>query len=196
MKTKPLFIAFEGLDGSGLSTQAGILRNYLLDKGISVVLTKEETDGLIGGLIKSCLKKEWKTDPLTVQMLFVADRNHHLKSVIEPALRDSKFVITDRYVLSTLAFGGMDLDVEFLKTLNSKFRPPDHTFIIDVPPDICLDRIRRGRFSVELFEEKKKLEKILANYQGLKDFFPNTHFINGNRDRMEVFEEIKKILGV
>jgi dTMP kinase len=196
MQKKPLFIAFEGLDGSGLSTQAGTLRNYLLDKGANVVLTKEETDGLIGGLIKSCLKKEWKTDPLTVQMLFVADRNHHLKSVIEPALREGKFVITDRYVLSTLAFGGISLKMEFLKILNSKFRAPDHTFVIDVPPEVCLDRIRRGRFSVELFEEGEKLRGIRANYHELKDFFPNTHFIDGNRDRMETFEEIRKILDV
>ncbi len=196
MKPKPLFIAFEGLDGSGLSTQAGTLRNYLLDKGVSVVLTKEETDGLIGGIIKSCLKKEWKTDPLTVQMLFVADRSHHLQSMIEPALKEGKSVITDRYVLSTLAFGCINLDMEFLKALNSKFRAPDYTFIIDVPPEICLDRIRRGRFSVELFEERNKLEKIRANYQRLKDFFPNTHFIDGNRDRAEVFEDIKKVLGI
>jgi len=193
---KPLFIAFEGLDGSGLSTQAGTLRNYLLDKGVNVILTKEETDGLIGGLIKSCLKKEWKTDPMTVQMLFVADRNHHLKTTIEPALEEGKTVITDRYVLSTLAFGGMDLDVEFLKTLNSKFRAPDYTFVIDVDPGLCVDRIRRGRFSVELFEEKSKLEKIRANYKKLAAFFPNTHFIEGSRDRMEVFEDIKKVLGV
>ena len=193
---KGKFIAFEGLDGSGLTTQSMMLRNYLLEKGINVVLTKEETDGLIGGLIKSCLRKEWKTDPLTVQLLFVADRNHHLKSGIEPALKQGKVVITDRYVLSTLAFGGIDIDMEFLKILNSKFRAPDYTFIIDVPAEVCLERIKKSRFGVELFEEKGKLEKIRKNYHNLKDYFPNTYIIDGNREREKVFEDIKRILKI
>lgn len=194
MEMQGKFIAFEGLDGSGLSTQSVMLRNYLLDRGVKVIVTKEETDGLIGGLIKSCLKKEWKTDPLTVQMLFVTDRNHHLKSEIEPALREGKTVITDRYVLSTLAFGGMNLDLDFLKTLNSKFRAPDYTFIMDVPPEVCLERIKKSRFGIELFEEKEKFEKIRENYRKLKDHFPNTYIIDGNRSKEEVFEDIKKIL--
>src|SRR3989338_8800687 len=98
-------IVFEGLDGSGISTQAAMLRNHLVGKGKDVILTKEPTDGLVGGIIKSCLRKEWKTDPLTLQILFAADRSHHLPGEIEPALKKNKTVICDRSILSSLAFG-------------------------------------------------------------------------------------------
>ena len=84
---------FEGLDGSGLTTQAALLRNYFLSKGKEAVLTKEPTDGLIGGIIKAALRDEWKTNPLALQMLFAADRAHHLTTEIEPALKKNKVVI-------------------------------------------------------------------------------------------------------
>ncbi|MFQ6010507.1 MAG: dTMP kinase [Candidatus Aenigmatarchaeota archaeon] len=188
------FIVFEGLDGSGLSTQAGMLRNWLQDKGVTAILTKEQTDGIIGGIIKSSLKKEWKTDPLALQMLFVADRANHLANEIEPALNNGNIVICDRYVLSTLAFGGIKCDVEFLKMFNSRFRKPDMTFIIDTPPEVCLQRIGKARFETELFEEKEKFTKVRDNYLSLKYHFPNTFVINGNRSKEDVFKDVRKII--
>src|SRR3989304_1252387 len=103
------FYVFEGLDGSGLTTQAALLRNYFLSKGKEAVLTKEPTDGLIGGIIKAPLRDEWKTNPLALQMLFAADRAHHLTTEIEPALKKGKNVISDRYVLSNIAYGSIDI---------------------------------------------------------------------------------------
>lgn len=188
------FIVFEGLDGSGLSTQAFKLKEYLFKKGKRVVLSKEQTDNLIGGLIKSSLKGDIKISQLTLQLMFVADRSHHLDSEIEPALKDDKIVILDRYLLSTLAFGSLNLDIDFLKIINSKFRKPDLTFIIDCFPETCMERISKERFHSELFEEKNKLEKVRKNYLTLKDYLPNTHLIDGNRSKEEVFEDIKKIV--
>jgi dTMP kinase len=190
------FIVFEGVDGSGLSTQSVMLKEYLLKKGKIVVLTKEQTDNLIGGLIKSSLKGHIKTSPLTLQFMFVADRSHHLDSEIEPALNEGKIVISDRYLFSTLAFGSLNVDMDFLKIINSKFRKPDLTFIIDCSPDVCLERISKERFHSELFEEKKKMEIIRKNYSSLKDYFPNVYVIdgNGNRSKEEVFEDVKKIV--
>jgi len=188
------FIVFEGLDGSGLSTQALMLRDWLITKGNNVVVTKEQTDGAVGGLIKSCLKHEWKTSPLALQLLFVADRAHHLATEIEPALAEGKNVICDRYVFSTLAFGALGVDIEFLKTINSKFRIPDITFIIDCLPDVCLQRIGKSRFShTELFEEKGKFEKVRATYHSLVKFWPNVYVIDGNRPKDVIFAEIRKI---
>ena len=174
------FIVFEGLDGSGLSTQSFELRNFLMKQGKQVVLTKEQTDGLIGGLIKSCLKKEWKTSLLALQLLFTADRAHHLSNEIEPALAEGKFIISDRYFFSTIAFGGLQIEKEFLKKINSKFRVPDITFIMDCPPEVCLERIGKGRFSRELFEEKEKMEKIRENYRELAKEFPNAHIVSNH----------------
>ena len=191
---KGKFVVFEGLDGSGLSTQAMMLKEYLLKKGRKTILTKEQTDNFLGGMIKSSLKGHIKTSPLTLQLMFIADRSHHLDSEVEPALKEGKIVISDRYLFSTLAFGSLDVDPEFLKFANSKFRKPDLTFIIDCKPETCVGRISRERFHIEMFEEKRKLEKVRENYMSLKDYFPNVYIIDGNRNKQEVFEDIKKIV--
>ncbi len=187
-------IAMEGLDGSGLSTQARMLHEYIKSKNIDVVLTKEQTEGLIGGLIKSSLRKEWMIDPLALQMLFAADRSHHLKVEIEPAIKMGKIVICDRYIFSSLAFGGLNADIEFLKLINSRFRKPDLTFIIDTEPETCLERIKHSRHGRELFEDLESSITVRKNYLSLKNYCKNIHIIDGNRDRDEVFGDIKKIV--
>ncbi len=188
------FIVFEGLDGSGISTQSGLLYDYFSKKGKKTVLTKEQTNGLIGGLIKAGLRHEWKTTPLALQLLFAADRSHHLDKQINPAINNGKIVICDRYILSTLAFGSLDVDMQFLKEINSKFPAPDITFILDVLPKICLQRITKSRFHAELFEEEEKLNKIRKAYLSLKNYFPNTFLIDGNRSIEEVHKDIIKIV--
>jgi len=115
----------EGLDGAGLSTQATLLARYLRGKSKKVLLTKEPTSLPIGKLIKSILSRNHEVSLLALQLLFAADRAEHLEKEIEPALRTNHIVISDRYILSSLAFGSVDNDVEFLKQINSRFRRPD-----------------------------------------------------------------------
>jgi len=192
-----LFIAFEGLDGAGSSTQAKLLEEWFKNKGNVVVLTKEPTHTLIGGLIKSALKKEWKTSPTALQLLFCADRGHHLFYEIEPALDAGKVVITDRYLFSTIAFGAINSnknDKDWLTCLNSKFRIPDLTFYIDVPPEVCLQRIKRNRFSTELFEEKSKLSQVRENYKSFKNNFDNFFEIDGTKKIEEIHSDIINIV--
>lgn len=189
------FIVFEGLDGSGITTQATLLRNYFISKGKDAVLTKEPTDGILGGLIKSCLRKEWNTFPLTLQMLFAADRSHHISAEIEPALKKGKIVICDRYTLSSYAFGSLDVSLPVLKQLNSYFRKPHLTIFIDAQPKICMERMKKARPHVELFEEEHKLELIRKNYFSMKNLFPETHIVDGNRAPEEVLGEIIKLVG-
>ena len=186
-----MFIVLEGLDGSGITTQASLLKNYFAGRAL---LTKEPTDGLIGGLIKSCLRHEWKTSPLALQMLFAADRAHHLDNEIEPALRDGKIVISDRYVLSTYAFGTVDVSLETIKKINSAFRRPDITFFVDTPPEICMERIGKSRQHIELFEELGKLKNIRENYIALLKEFPNSHVINGNKKMDDIHKEIVRLV--
>lgn len=186
---------FEGLDGSGITTQATLLRNYFLTKNRDALLTKEPTDGLIGGIIKACLRGEWKTNPLTLQMLFAADRAHHLNTEIEPALKKNKIVICDRYILSSLVFGSISTSMDILKQLNAHFLKPHATIVIDTNPRICLERMKKARHHVELFEEEQKLVQIRQNLITLKKFFPDTFFVDGNRRPEEVFEDVKKLVG-
>jgi len=188
------FIVFEGLDGSGITTQATLLRNNLVQDGKNVLLTKEPTDGLIGGIIRACLRKEWRTSPATLQLLMTADRSHHLANEIEPALKAGKTVICDRYILSTLAYGSLDVDPKFLQQINAAFRRPNMTIMIDTHPKVCLERMKKSRPHLELFEDEAKLNAIRNNYLSLKNYFTNTNVIDGNRTPEEVMKDIKKIM--
>ncbi|MCW1296867.1 MAG: dTMP kinase [Candidatus Parvarchaeota archaeon] len=194
---KGAFIVFEGPDGAGLSTQAELLDKYLRKKGYKVVLTKEPTIGLIGGLIKAALKNEWKTSPLAMQLLFTADRAHHIDMEILPAIDKGKIVISDRYFFSTFAYGeASGLDVEWLKKLNSKFPMPDLTIFIDVPVDVSIERIKTSRFEMELFEEKEKLEKIRKAYLKIAEIYNSdkTVVIDGTKSVEEIHAKIVKIV--
>lgn len=188
-------IVFEGLDGSGITTQSTLLRNYFTNKGKDTVLTKEPTDGIIGGIIKACLRKEWKTSSLTLQMLFAADRAHHLSNEIEPAIKKGKIVICDRYVLSSIVFGSLSVPTATLKQLNLDFKKPNMTIFVDTQPRICMERIKKARHHIELFEEEQRLEQIRRNYLALKNYFPETYVIDGNRPPEEILNDIIKTVG-
>ncbi|MCK4399103.1 MAG: dTMP kinase [Methanophagales archaeon] len=195
MTSEPgVLIVLEGTDGAGLSTQTALLTSYIKDKGEAVISTKEPTSSHIGNLIRSALKHEWKPSPRALQLLFAADRAHHLENEIEPALRANKIVISDRYILSSLAFGSIDVDQEFLKQINSKFQKPDLTFIIDTPPRICLERINRTRENIELFEERDRLEQVRENYLSLRSYFKNTFIVDGDREKEKVSKDIQEVL--
>jgi dTMP kinase len=186
-----MFIAFEGLDGSGSSTHSDLLTKRLQDDGYKVALTKEPTNNLVGGLIRGILSHQWTATPETLQLLFSADRGHHLNSEIEPWLNDDKIVITDRYMMSTFAFGSLSIeDEDWLKTLNSKFRKPDLTILLKVAPEECMNRISKGRAKTELFEKEDKLRKVWKRYEELSNELENVIIIDANRAKEEVHEEI------
>ncbi len=191
---KGLFIVIDAPDGSGQSTQVELLAKWFRKKNRRVFVTKEPTNSMIGGIIRSILKKEWQVDMKTLQLLFTADRAYHLKMEIEPLLNEGINVISDRYVLSNLAFGSLEEDFEWLKKINSKFPEPDLTFILNVPGKVCAERIAKSRFSFEIFETADKLEKIRNNYLGLKNYHKNTHIIVGDERRQE--EVNKEIVGI
>ncbi|MCS7104063.1 MAG: dTMP kinase [Thermofilaceae archaeon] len=189
-----IFVAFEGIDGAGLTTHARLTERYLESKGLKVVLTKEPTDGLIGGLIRACLRGEWKADPMTLQLLFAADRCHHLNTVILPALKSNRGVVTDRYLFSSLAYGSLDLDYNWLKTVNSKFPLPDVTFLLDIEPETAVRRIHEDRFAVELFEEIEKLEKVRSTFIKIAHEFSNVHIIKTDDEVTEVQRKIEELI--
>jgi len=195
MSEQGVLIVLEGADGAGLSTQTAVLAEHLRrSKGEAVISTKEPTSSHIGNLIRSALKHEWKPSPRALQLLFAADRAHHLENEIEPALRANKIVISDRYILSSLAFGSIENDLAFLKQINSKFRKPDLTFIIDTPPRICLERINRTRENIELFEERGRLEQVREKYLSLKGYFKNTFIVDGDREKEKISKDIQEVL--
>ncbi len=188
------FIVFEGLDGAGSSTQANLLADYLRLSGVKIIVTKEPTNNIIGGLIRGQLSSDWKTNQECLQLLFAADRSHHLQKEIIPALEQGVTVICDRYLISSLAFGGIGCSIEWLKKLNEKFLIPDLTIILKVSPAECIKRIKGARFGMELFEQEEKLEDVWRNYEQLANYHPNTHIINGEGEEKEILKNIIKII--
>ena len=200
---KGFFIVFEGLDGSGQTTQANLLKNFLEKKGFGVLLTKEPTlETKEGKEIKKVLEKKIKKSPLSLQKLFAKDREKHLKRTIEPALRKGKIVISDRYLFSSLAYGSLNVSLKKLKELNKNFLLPDLVFFLNVKSDDCLKRIKKRGEKIHLFEEKEIFQlfesvgfkKVYQNYQLILKNFKNVYFINGEKPKREVFREIKKII--
>ena len=194
------FIVFEGLDGSGQSTQAKLLNDFLVKKNFKVVLTKEPTkNSQAGKKIRDILDKKAKVTPTQLQKLFARDRKEHLEKVIIPALKKGKIVISDRYFFSSFAYGSSSgLDLDWLIKLNDSFLLPDLTFILKVKPTICIERIEKRNKETHkkrtLFEEKEKLEKVWQNYQILPNRFENVYMIDGEKKIEEVSSRIRKIV--
>jgi len=188
------FIAIEGIDGSGLSTQSGRLRDWLQKMGKRVLLTKEPTNCIIGGVIRSCLNGEMKTDPMTLQLLYTADRASHLNTIVEKAIKLGTVVVIDRYILSALAYGSLDIPMAYLKQLNASFRKPDLTFVLDTHPRIALERLKQSRWHSELFENEQQLSQVRQNYLSLKGHFSNTYIIDANKTAEEIALDIQRII--
>jgi dTMP kinase len=197
MKKNPYpgkFIVFDSLDGSGISTQAKLLADYLNAIGERTHITKEPTSYLIGGLIKSQLTHDWRASPECLQLLFCADRAYHLEKEIVPLLKRGINVISDRYLFSTLAYGNVEIkDLNWLIEINKKFILPDLTFFLKVSPKVCIERIKKNRFEITLFEKEKILRKVWKNYEILAKKFKNVFIINGERAPEEIAKEIREI---
>lgn len=193
-----LFVAFEGLDGSGSSTQVELLVKKLNTLGFSAYGTKEPTNNIIGGLIRGALTHEWKPSSECLQLLYTADRAHHLNREVIPLIKKGNIVVTDRYLFSTIAFGSIDLDKKWLVALNDNFIIPDITFFIKVSPKICLQRIEKSRSKFELFEEEKKLNKVFKVYNELAKEKYDIVIIDGERTiediEKEVFAHVDKLI--
>ncbi len=181
------FVVFEGLDGSGSSTQAQLLERYFKMKQRAVMSTKEPTNNLIGGLIRGQLTHEWKSSMECLQLLFAADRAHHLEKEIIPALRRNFVVISDRYKLSSIAYGSLEADIEWLREINKQFREPDLTILLKVSPDTCVKRMDK-RHIIELFEKRDKLTKVWEVYKTFAS--DNVVIIDGERPIDDVFAEV------
>ncbi len=140
------FIVFEGIDRSGKSTQADMLHRRLLQEGVEAIITHEPGATDIGREIRRILLQSTETiPPIAETLLFEADRNIHVETVIRPALQSGKYVICDRYIYSTVAYqsGGKRVDSNLINSLNeiaTNGLQPDIVFLIDIPPEVALKR--------------------------------------------------------
>ncbi|AFZ70490.1 thymidylate kinase [Caldisphaera lagunensis DSM 15908] len=203
---KGLLIAFEGIDGSGLTTHSKLLNEKLNKLGYKSIYTKEPTNNEIGILIqKIILDKNKKLDNNIIALLFAADRLYHLmygdgaNEGILSYISKNYIVISDRYKYSNMAYQGDDIN--WISQLNKFAIEADIIIYLDVPLDVALKRISM-RSSVSIFENKIFLEKVknryndilrLANKNGVKVVVIN-EIADNNREKSidEVSEEILK----
>lgn len=190
------FIVFEGLDGSGQSTQAELLESLLEEKGFKTVLTKEPTvESSAGKKIKEILNKRIEASSEALQKLFAEDRKEHLEKVVIPALDRGNFVVSDRYFYSSLAFGASDgLSLEWLMELNKDFLRPEQAFLLKTSPATCISRIEKRGTPKDLFEKEEKLAKVWTNYEKIIPLFEEIEVIDGEKSIEEVFKEVKTCL--
>ena len=189
MKTN-LFIAFEGIDGSGKSTQVKLLTDNLKKEGHKVYSTFEPTDSPIGSVIRSIFNHKMEADHRTIAGLFVADRLDHLLNKtngILKKLEDGYTVITDRYYFSSYAYHGTHMSLDWVieaNSLSADLLRPDLNIYIDISPDISMERLTKGRNSLELYETKENLRNVRDKYleamEKLK-FKENIFMTDGNR---------------
>jgi len=199
-KTKGKFIVFEGIDGSGISTQTEKLKNNFFNKyGMKAVLAKEPSEGPIGTMIRQVLSgrmTDVKRDSLA--LLFAADRLDHNNNKIAPILEQGDFVICDRYLWSSLAYQGIENDLTWIQEINKYALKPDLTIFIRVRPEISLQRIYSCRFKTEIFEKKDILQQVLDNYINLFGQWKNSGQqvveIDGEREPEWVEKEINKVI--
>lgn len=166
-----LFIAFEGIDGSGKTTQARLLAEKLVSAGHQVHLTAEPTRGPVGKMIRDIFNHRQEADHRTIAALFVADRLDHLLNHTDDGvlkqMSEGKVVITDRYYFSSYAYHSVHVPMDWVIASNSLsaeiLKPAAHIFI-DVDPGICMERINNGRSSTELYETLDNLKKVREQY--------------------------------
>jgi len=191
------FIVLEGLDGAGKSTQAALIGSYLAKSGRAACMTSEPSQFLVGGILRSRLLGEWQSSPQCLQLLFAADRAEHLEKEILPRLESGQIVVADRYLMSSIAYGAVDNDFDWLVQVNRNFLIPDITVYLDASAPVCVRRIIANGKSIELFEKTEILEKVALNYKKTIDIFQkntNVAVIDANRSQEDVFEDIKKII--
>jgi dTMP kinase len=164
------FVVFEGLDGSGKTTQMVRIQKRLAGMGIHAVTTCEPTDGPVGSLIRQMLAGRIAIDPRTLAALFAADRTDHLLSPdtgVKALVEKGRMVLCDRYYFSSYAYHAKDMDLAWIITLNAmnaQILKPDLTLFIDVTPETCLERIRAGRNHLDMFERIDILTQVRDNY--------------------------------
>lgn len=158
-----MFISFEGLDGSGGTTQIGLFEEAASRAGRSVCRTREPSDGPVGKLIRSELAQGVVGDAV-FGMLFAADRRDHLDRVVLPALSRGEVVLTDRYFLSSLAYQSLALGLDRVWAYNAEFPAPDVAIMLDLPADECLRRVEARGGVRDRFETKETLRRIAESY--------------------------------
>jgi dTMP kinase len=189
---KGVLIVFEGIDGSGKTTQAEILLAKLLKMGVVAVYLREPSLGRWGREIKEKAAYADSVTPEEELALFQKDRRENVEKNLVPALDEKKAVILDRYYFSTIAYqGAKGIDPESIRRMNEEFVvTPDIVFILDVDPRAGLARIADRGQKDELFEREDYLVRVRDLFRNIEG--DNVLHIDGSLSLEEISVLIEK----
>jgi dTMP kinase len=203
VKEKGYFISFEGIDGSGKSTQIQKLARFLETLGFNVIITREPGGSVGGEEIRNLLLQgnvdRWSAE--TEILLFTAARRDHLERIILPAMKDDKIVICDRFTDSTRMYQGMrgpNLR-NLVDMLNEKIIScdPDLTIVIDIDPQISLKRAKSRETVEERFEDfgvEMQLNMRNGFIELAKEFSNRIEVVNGQQSVDDLAKDICSIV--
>ncbi len=192
------FVTLEGIDGAGKTIQTKLLAERLASEGVPIVVTREPGGGKGGDRIRKLLtgKSTGSYSPETEILLFTAARRNHLDKLIGPALNEGKLVICDRFADSTRIYQGFERPQ--MRSLIDQLHDsvigidPDMTFILDLPVDVAVGRIRARSGIDERFEQfGEKVTALRDGFRRLAGEFPNRcRIIDGTRPLDEIADEL------
>ncbi len=205
-----MFITFEGIEGSGKSTQCNLLYDFLDHLGYQVLCSREPGGSQLGIHLRELLLHQ-DSQSLTNKaelLLYLADRAQHVTQVIQPALEQGKIVLVDRYVDSTIAYQGYGrrLDLDLIRSLNyfvTSEAWPQLTFLLDLPAEIGLQRARsRNNYEEKTIQEGRFEAEDLAFHRSLRQGYlqlaaqePERIVILKGEDSIpSIFKEIEGII--
>ncbi|MBR2346535.1 MAG: dTMP kinase [Clostridia bacterium] len=204
MSAKGIFIVFEGIDGAGKTTQVDLLAQNLASLGREVSLSAEPTTLATGKAIRRALSGEEKKSECEMAAMFVLDRiahNINSETGIRALTERGIDVISDRYYYSSLAYQGTATDYEWVKTMNinsPEIRRPDLCIYLDLLPEESLERISRGRESLEIYENLEKLTAVRAKFlsvvEDLRRDGESIYVVNAARAAEDIAKEIFEIV--
>ena len=186
-----LLIVFEGIDGSGKSTQCRMLADLLNKKGIANISLAEPTRGKWGMKIRQLLAKGRNGISPDEELEWVMnDRRENVEQNIKPALKAGKVVLMDRYYFSTAAYqGALGFDPEKIRVDNERFAPiPDRVLIFHNSPEKSLERIESSREEKSAFEKRDYLIEVQAIFKSFTG--PNIRYVSSDSSLEKVYEQV------
>jgi dTMP kinase len=196
---KGILITFEGGEGCGKSTHVNLLKKHLEQKGLKVLVIREPGGTETGeGLRKILLEEKSKISPLTELLLFLASRSELVLKVIEPALKDGKIVLCDRFTDSTVAYQGYGrgIDIKLIRKLNDivvgKKASPELTFILDTDKHLGFKSKGEDRIEAENESFHKKVRNGYLEIAGQNR--ERVKVIKADGKIAEIQEKIRKIV--
>ncbi|MGB2925645.1 MAG: dTMP kinase [Limnothrix sp.] len=204
VKSNARFIVFEGIDGSGSSTQAALLHQYFQQQNVPSVLSPEPSSGIIGNLVREALRKRLRFTENAAQFnrqmayLFAGDRHDHLYNEIDGVFKllgEGCHVITTRYYFSSLAYNANSVaEYEFIYRLNQDFPNPDVVFYCDLPVEVAIERVNR-RSHQEIYETQAKLTQVRDNYQQIfREYSGKWQQLNATDSPETIHQQIVKTM--